>query len=252
MKIIFCVLVFGFGIPLLVYGQCYPDRHNTNWYDGWVSCEAYPNPNSAHGVSHWILYDFGQIYRLNDVHIWNYNEPDYLGQGLKDVLIDYSMDGSNWANAGTFTFEQATGLSTYEGSQGPDLGGINAQFVLITALDNWGGDACYGLSEVRFAAEEVASTATDDLASASSCLSMQIYPNPFSSDGRVMIQAACAGRIKYKITDVLGRLVDQGELPGRIGIHDLDLEGRSFPSGSYLVCVSQGNQRIRQQMLKID
>ena len=141
MKNIFCVFVFCFGTAtVVVYGQCYPDRHNTNWFDGWVSCETYPNPNADRGLSHWIMYDFDKPYKFSQMHIWNTNDPDHLGAGLKDVSIDYSMDGRNWTQAGEFTFEQAMGISTYEGSIGPDLEGIQAQFILITALDNWGGD----------------------------------------------------------------------------------------------------------------
>ena len=129
-------------------GQIYPDRHTTNAYDGWISCEKSNNPNPARGSSHWIRYDFGQTYALHDVVFWNMNHPDHLVNGLKNVLIEYSTNGSTWHFVDTFTVPKAPASGFYEGVQGPDLGGVNARYLLITAVDNHGG-GCYGLSEFR-------------------------------------------------------------------------------------------------------
>lgn len=128
--------------------QCYPDRHNTSWNTAWKSCTPSANPNSSRGVSHWIMYDLGAAYTLGTSNIWNLNDPDFLNDGIKDVIIDYSVNGTTWVELGQYTLEQATGKSIYEGSVGPDFQGRNAQFVLITAVNNYGG-SCFGLSEVR-------------------------------------------------------------------------------------------------------
>ena len=139
---------------MMAQGQPYPDRHTTNAFDGWISCDPSNNPNPAHGSSHWIMYDFSQTYALYDLQIWNMNHPDFLDDGLKNVIIEYSTNGSNWILADTFTIPKATSSGYYEGIFGPDLEGTSARFLLITALDNHGG-GCYAMSEIRMYTQDV-------------------------------------------------------------------------------------------------
>ena len=131
------------------YSQCYPDRHNTNWFDAWVSCQASQNPNPVRGVGHWIQYDFGQVYLVGESHFWNANVPDFTNRGLNQIVIDYSADGVNWNELGVFNLAESNGSAFYEGISGPDFNGAKARYVLITANSNHGGD-CYSLAEIRF------------------------------------------------------------------------------------------------------
>lgn len=162
--IIFLSLVFVMDQG---YTQCYPDRHNTNWYDGWISCETAPNPNSVYGDSHWILYDFNETYELGQLHVWNSNDPAHLDYGMQEVSIDYSLDGQDWIHFGDFDWEMASGKSIYEGFEGPHFDGAVARYVLITGLSNFGGE-CFGLSELRFAVQE-STVQTDELQFAVDC-----------------------------------------------------------------------------------
>lgn len=141
-----CIFLLG---AWKISAQVFPDRHSTNAYDGWVSCTKTPNPNSQRGSSHWIRYHFNSPTPLYDMIIWNLNHPDYIKDGLNKVIIDYKpTNQAAWIMIDTFTFPKAPGSGFYEGFHGPDLGGISATDVLITALSNHGG-GCYGLSEVR-------------------------------------------------------------------------------------------------------
>lgn len=151
-NLIITLILLSFSANLAI-GQCYPDRHNTNWFDGWISCETAPNPNSAYGDSHWILYDFNESYDLGQMQVWNSNDPSHLDYGMQEVAIDYSLDGIDWIQLGNYEFEIASGKSIYEGFQGPDFDGAYARYVLVTGLSNYGGE-CFGLSEIRIAVEE--------------------------------------------------------------------------------------------------
>ncbi|MBL0007782.1 MAG: hypothetical protein IPP25_11575 [Saprospiraceae bacterium] len=71
------------GLSQMVFSQCFPNRHSTNFYDGWVSCEAAPSPNPARPVSHFIMYDFGKVYKLGQMTIWNSNDPAHLDWGMR-------------------------------------------------------------------------------------------------------------------------------------------------------------------------
>ena len=126
------------------------DRHSANPNSSWLSCEPTQSPNSERGISHWIQYDFGDIYSLDQAQIWNYNALGASGDGFQTVIIDYSLDGVNWSELGTFTWDQATGNGNYSGFNMPDFSGISAQYVLFTAVDNYSGSGCVGLSEIIF------------------------------------------------------------------------------------------------------
>jgi len=147
MKFIIYLFFFLF-ISCEIKAQCLADRHTTSAIDGWMSCEASANPNTMRGTSHWLHLNLGSTRTLHDLQIWNINHPDLLDSGLKIVIVDVSNDGNNWTAVDTFTFSRGSGSSYYEGSLGPDLGGISTRHILLTAIDNHGG-GCYGLSELR-------------------------------------------------------------------------------------------------------
>ncbi|MEM8909967.1 MAG: T9SS type A sorting domain-containing protein, partial [Bacteroidota bacterium] len=116
----------------------------------WESCQTAPNPNPDRSIGHWIHYDLGASYVLTQSRIWNTNEGTHLSKGFRSVVVDFSDDGEDWTELGTYEFTQGTGEAVYEGFNGPDFGGQQARYVLLTATSNWGHPTCYGLAEVKF------------------------------------------------------------------------------------------------------
>jgi len=146
------------------YASCADEgTHSNQPEDSWTSCSPEPSPNTARGTSHWIEYDLGDMYLLDNLHIWNYNATNATQKGFKTVAIDYSLDGSVWMEAGIFTWNEATGQPDYTGFDMDALAGIGARYLLFTALDNYGDD-CSGLAEVQFDVFQCpdAGTACDD------------------------------------------------------------------------------------------
>ncbi len=235
-----------------IFGQCFPDRHSTNWFDGWISCETKDNPNTDHQTSHWILYNFGQPYTLSATKLWNTNDPQNLDAGLRTFIVDYSNDGSSWTSLGTFALAQADGQSTYEGSDGADFGGVRAQYVLITAVDNYGAD-CFGLSEVRFETTDVVTSGTTTPSEESEfCMSLKVYPNPFLENPRLDIQSNCQTPVDYTITDALGHTIYQASHQADIDIsEDLPLDG--LLPGMYYLEVNYGGNRVKiKKLIKME
>ena len=152
MKNYLIIALMCFSVQQL-FSQCEPDRHTTDAIDGWISCEKSQNPKNAYGTSHWVRFDLGSQRSLHDIHLWNINHPDYLDDGIRNMLIDISSNGTAWTQVDTFTIARANGSGFYTGSAGPDLAGINARYVLLTALDNHGG-GCVGLSEIKIYTED--------------------------------------------------------------------------------------------------
>ncbi|MHC4734505.1 MAG: hypothetical protein ACYTDW_08590, partial [Planctomycetota bacterium] len=116
-----------------------------------------------------IIFDLGRIVALRSIKIWNYNEVNLTGRGVKQVRITGSLtgnDGSFTTPIGKFDIDQAT-----SGSIGPstnpdfpqtlNFGATGARFVKFDILSNHNGvtfptsdgsidNAFVGLSEVQF------------------------------------------------------------------------------------------------------
>jgi len=121
------------------------DQHSTEPTDMWLSGLGDPRP--------WIQYEFDKAYKLYEMHVWNSNQliESFVGIGAKDVLIEYSLDGSAWsALDGPTLFNQAPGTPDYTANTTVDFGGALAKYVRITVKTGYGILPQYGLSELRF------------------------------------------------------------------------------------------------------
>jgi len=100
----------------------------------------------------WIEYGFDRVYKLHEMLVWNYNVEFelLLGFGVKDVTVEYSVDGEEWTLLGDVEFAQATARSTYTANTTVAFDGAPVKYVRLTINSNWGGMAQRGLSEVRF------------------------------------------------------------------------------------------------------
>lgn len=108
----------------------------------------------APGEPTWIQYEFDKPYSLDEMLVWNHNSmaEDLVGFGIKEAIVEYSLDGTTWTTLGeTQEFARADGVDGYASDTTIDFGGVIAKSVRITANSNWGNliDQ-YGLSEVRF------------------------------------------------------------------------------------------------------
>jgi len=131
------------------YEKCNTTDQLDNRADNnWLSCNLTANPNTQRAASHWIQYDLGKEYLLEQTHVWNYNENSATHQGMEIVAIDYSIDGQYWTALDVYNWELADGSSDYSGFIGPDFGSVLARYVLITSLDS--GSGCRGLGKMVF------------------------------------------------------------------------------------------------------
>jgi len=230
------------------YSQCFPDRHNTTWFDGWLSCEEAESPNPERGMSHWIMYDFNHIYGLGKVHIWNVNDNNHLDWGAQFLAVDYSLDGQNWTELDEFTIPKSSGESTYEGVYATDFVNEEARFVLITLKENWGGN-CSGFSEIRF---EVTNAVDVNELEVVDMIDVDVYPNPTKSIVNINVKSTNSEEINYKLIDMFGKILTSGNIknPRRENKFSLDLN--RFSKGVYNFVIMQGNYSKRTSLIKID
>ena len=113
----------------------------------WLSSGDGPRPT-------WIEYEFDRAYKLHEMWVWNSNDSleSLIGLGFKEVVIEYSANGTDFVTLGTtHEFTQALGTLDYEHDTTIDFGGVAAKHVRLTANSNWKAIFNqFGLSEVRF------------------------------------------------------------------------------------------------------
>lgn len=173
-------IINGVGMVGTDYRTATHDNHGgaeTMWQSG----EPSTNVEDA-----WVCVDLGDVYSLNELWIWNFNQfnssfvggdssGDYLTKrGMNQVKIEYSLDGNTWTDLGETSDQAAEGvfslaMGTSEAKmkatnladgQGPvQFAGAEARYVRISAaggvnVGNWGGytgsEQVFGLSELVF------------------------------------------------------------------------------------------------------
>ncbi|GAH41848.1 unnamed protein product, partial [marine sediment metagenome] len=123
------------------------DLHSTELTDMWSTTMGAPEPT-------WIQYEFDKVCKLHEMWVWNHNGimELALGLGIKEVTIEYSVNGTDYTALGAaHEFVRAPGTTDYTPNTTVDFGGVTAKYVKLTVNGNWGGILPkYGLSEVRF------------------------------------------------------------------------------------------------------
>jgi hypothetical protein len=121
------------------------DMHDVGFNNMWLSSDTDAGPV-------WIQYMFDKTYLMDKLMVWNFNYGPFLYQlGIKDVSIEYTIDGQTWkAINGSFELQQAHGNSTYQCNNDIDLGQLSAKGLRLKPKTNFldGAIPSYGLSEV--------------------------------------------------------------------------------------------------------
>ncbi len=119
------------------------DEHSTISTDMWLT---FTNGS-------WIQYEFDRAYKLHEMWIWNSNQniEPFFGFGIKEAIIETSMDGEVWTEVqGVGPLAQAPGQATYQANTTVDLSGVVARYVKMSPQTAHGLLGQSGLSEVRF------------------------------------------------------------------------------------------------------
>jgi len=145
---LYLILCFIF-LSNLAIAQC--DDSGNYWNKSWISCEKSQTPNPSRNVSsHWLVYEFHEAQNIDTIHIWNANRVGESNMGVKELDIDYSVDGTNWVNGATTVIPKATEQDDYQGYTPPNLGGIFVKKILLIVRNTYGNGMCASIAEVQF------------------------------------------------------------------------------------------------------
>jgi len=102
----------------------------------------------------YAIFDLGDVYDVQSVRIWNYNEGGWTHRSVQEMDILVSIDDVAYTNLGTFGLTEAPGLDTVDFSETFTLTADDVRYVKFDIEDNYGldpaGDDFVGLSEVIF------------------------------------------------------------------------------------------------------
>ena len=237
---IFTCLLF----TVISMAQCHLDRHSTLLEDSWQSCEPNLSPNPNRGESHWIMYDLSDVHILGQTHFWNINTPELTDMGAKTISIDLSRDGISWESFGEFELEQATPSSFYEGQAGPDLQSMEARYILITILENY-GNPCYGLAEIRFESLGLSTgVESTDLAQEG----LQIHPNPAKDFTILEFDAVRDMDIMLSIADMSGKEIQRQRHRVLQGLNTIRVDLYDISAGNYVIKIESGSSHASTQL----
>ncbi len=235
-------LLLYISTALSLYGQCYPDRHNTSAAAAWISCQTSMNPNPARGESHWITYDLGEPTRLGQMTIWNTNNPASLDSGAKTIEVDYSQDGVNWTFFQSIEVPIGEASSFYEGNLGLDFENLTTRHLLLTITENYGGD-CYGFSELKI--ERFNPVSTDDLQAANA---MDLYPSPAIDHVFVNYVSPVSNSATITVVDMAGAEVRSQQARLLTGANRVRVDLDGLPSGQYYIRLQSATQLLTGEL----
>ena len=176
------VMLLGSNIVL---SQTCEGAHSASIDDSWLSCVETDNPNPDRSEGHWILYDFGDYYELNQSHFWNYNVLGETSRGVANMVVDWSIDGTTWNWWGDINLEEAPGSDSYFGEPGPDFEGLVVRYLLLSVTANHGGN-CYGFSELKL---DVNPGVVDIEEISIAAFEFGLHPNPARSHATLQLEA---------------------------------------------------------------
>jgi hypothetical protein len=103
----------------------------------------------------WIQYEFDRAYKLHEMWVWNSNQviEPFIGFGVKEALVETSLDGVTWMVVeGVTPLAQGTGQDTYAPNTTVNFAGTLAKYVKLTVVSAHRSSGQIGLSEVRILA----------------------------------------------------------------------------------------------------
>ena len=243
--------------------------------DSWQSCEIRMNPNPARGQSHWIMYDFGKVIKLEEVRFWNlFVESANMRkkEGYARAHFDYSIDMTNW-NSVYSELPRTHTLAENEDYPGlliEELRGKVARYLVITEATASRKGKCQGFSKITF---EVSDCPDEDCGQGNTAPLVNLTDNPYgkddSFDGRASLDLSpnptnawtsinfnIAGdsQVSLGVFSKTGQLISWvvQDAPFSAGPHEKLFPVQQLPAGVYFVNLITDAQTLVQRLVVID
>ncbi|MBN2747406.1 MAG: T9SS type A sorting domain-containing protein [Bacteroidales bacterium] len=78
---------------------------------------------------------------------------------------------------------------------------------------------------------------------------IQNWPNPFSEKSWISLASEYSGIATYQITDLTGRIIQEGDVKLNAGENKLEVDGTTLSSGSYFYVIKMNHQTLSVKMI---
>jgi len=172
--------------------------------------------------------------------------PGTLKDGIKKIAIDISLNGLEWEEVAEFELAESKGSGFYTGEAGPDLKGRVAKYILLSGLENYGGE-CFGLSEIRIGMTPAIINTVYNQDKTKPLIYLSLYPNPSEGQINVAINGFGVGDVKYTVTNVSGVILKEGLWKIESQFQQIKSLQADLESGIYYLSVYQGDLMVSLQ-----
>jgi len=228
-----------------IFSQCVPDSsitHTPGIY-----------PDSATGLPHAYV---GQPYST-DIHF--FIPPDTVYMGLPVTIISIDVTGVTGLPAG-FTYTCTPGTCVFPGGTNAC---VQIQGTAPTAgmIGNYPLEVDLTIHGDLFGTPQTLQDVVDNymivIESTSGLWSLssgnfavkQNSPNPFDRYTNIPVNSKTGGKVKLKITDILGNVVLSEDRDLLKGINNLSVDAAKFEAGIYLYTVSDGKNSVTRRLV---
>jgi len=236
------ILIISFILNGDIYSQCIDNTHSPFSGQSWLSCEETASPVLGREEAHWILYDLKYDYSIDSIIIWNYNEWSKTGNGVKDIIIDYSDDKIDWKSLGSFQINKAPGSWKYNTPDTLELNINSTRYLLISVIESWDNlSTCSGFGEIKMNVSYL--NDVDDILTE---VSIDVFPNPAYEEINIKVSIDLIGS-KMMIINNLGQIVNSF---GFIRENEFSVPINDLNAGFYLIHIENEYGTISKSFVK--
>lgn len=140
---------FGYGISSTFNGSGLSPKGFTTGTDlaaggAWLGVFGKNEP-----IAGALTYDLGAPFLVDKLYVWNFHANSASTWGVRDVTIEYSLDGADFSAIGCYVFPKAPSGGV-QGAQEINVADGMARYVRIQLHSSYLGGERAGLNEVRF------------------------------------------------------------------------------------------------------
>lgn len=165
-------------------------------------------------------FELAELVRLGKINVWNFTAGQQTDRGIREARILTSVDGLDFQDQGVFEFRRGSSTQTHFDAIDLRERAIDARFVRLEVISNWGDSSFTGLGELKFFGTSFSQAPTGVTLSAESDLGFfnddavtRLSNNGPDDTLTFVVEGTTAGDLVEVFADgqLIGTTISQGE-----------------------------------------
>jgi hypothetical protein len=129
-----------------------------------------------------------------------------------------------------------------------NCGGSPLASIPVSALNNGQGIGI-GVSVRNTQAECDGNSSISESLSNNSFDVAQNFPNPFTGESQIAYNLPQAGKVNFRVTNLVGKVVTENTLSGNAGVNYMNVNASDYAAGVYMYSLTFGGKTITKRMI---